>query len=221
MLIYGINPVLEALRARRVTALRVAIARRRARHARSSRLAERAGRRRSGAWQPTSSIARRGGGVSPGSGRGGRRGREPSSVEDLIAGAAGRAADRRARRHRGSAQRRRDPADGRCGGRRRRRPAVAARGAARRRGGEGVGGRGGAREDCRGREHRAGARGAEGGGRLDGRAGGRRAEALRSKWISRCRRRWSSGRKGPGCGGWCGSGATGWSRSRCGATFRA
>ena len=36
-----------------------------------------------------------------------------------------------------------------------------------------------AREDCRGRQHRARARGVEGGRRLDGRAGGGRAEALR------------------------------------------
>ena len=106
-------------------------------------------------------------------------------------------------------------------GARRRGPAVAACGAARRRGGEGVGRRGGAREDRRGREHRARARGAEGGRRLDGRARRRRAEARTTRSISRCRRRWWSARRGPVCGGWFGSAATGWRRFRCRATWRA
>ena len=61
-------------------------------------------------------------------------------------GAAGAAADRRARRHRGSAQCRRDPADGRRGRRARRRASDAARGGARRRRRQGVGRR--ARRTC-------------------------------------------------------------------------
>ena len=90
-------------------------------------------------------------------------------------GGPGRAAARRARRHRGSAQRRRHPADGGRGRRARRRPAGAARGVARRRRGESVGGRGRARADRDRREHRAGARGAEGARRVDRRARRRRA----------------------------------------------
>ena len=58
MLIYGINPVLEALRAGRVSALRVS-ARADDRVAGVLRLAEREGRRRSGAWRRAISIARR------------------------------------------------------------------------------------------------------------------------------------------------------------------
>ena len=62
---------------------------------------------------------------------------------------AGGAADRRARRHRGSAQLRRDPADRRCGGRARRGAADPPRRVAGRRGGQSVGGRGRARADRR------------------------------------------------------------------------
>ena len=219
MLIYGINPVLEALRAGRVTAIRVS-PRADERVARARRGWRRSRACRCGACRRPSSIARRAAACirawSPTCGRGGAL-----SVEDLVMQARGRAADRRARRHRGSAQRRRDPADGRRGRRRRRGAAVAARGAARRRGGEGVGRRGGAREDRRGREHRAGARGVEGRRRLDGRARGRRAEALRRDRLHAADGAGAWARKGPGCGGWCGSGATGWCRFRCAGTSRA
>ena len=41
------------------------------------------------------------------------------------------------------------------------------------------------------------------------------AERLRRRSTSRCRRRSSSGRKGRACGGWSGSAAIGWCPSRC------
>ena len=172
MIIYGLNPVLEALRAGRVRKLRVgprsdrrvdeAIA-----LAQEGRRADRARRR------ARRSIGRRGAACIRASPRTSTR-RATTAIEELVAAAAPeRAAPRRARRHRGSAQRRRDPAQHRCGRRARRRAPGAARGVARRRRGQSVGRRGGIGAHCHGRQHRAGARGAEGRWRLDRRPGGR------------------------------------------------
>ena len=88
MLIYGINPVLEALRARRVTAIRVSRARRRARD--GDRAAGRAsGMSRSGASTADELDRARARRRAPGRGR--RAARTPSSfsVEDLVIGATG------------------------------------------------------------------------------------------------------------------------------------
>ena len=197
MLIYGINPVLEALRAGRVTAIRV-----------SPRADERLTRRRAswprsrasrcGASPPTSSIALTRGGVAPGRGR--RRARTPTrfSVEDLVDGATGAplivVLDGIEDPHNLGAILRTVDAAGADGVVRQSRHAARAR----RRGGEGVGRRGGAREDRGGRQHRAGARGAEG-RRASGRSAWpatRRSATTRS--TSRCRRRSSWARKGPG-----------------------
>ena len=183
MLIYGINPVLEALRAGRVTALRV-----------SPRADDRRARR-SCSWPSEQGVPVRRVDADEldraGAAAACIRASSPTcadarasySVEDLVAGAQGAplivVLDGIEDPHNvGAILRTVDAA-----GARRRRAAVAARGAARRRGGEGVGRRRGAREDRGGREHRAGAREAERGRRLDGRAGRRRARSATTRSI--------------------------------------
>ena len=88
MLIYGINPVLEALRAKRVTSLRIA-ARADDRLAAVVAACGRAGRARCAGWPASHSDAAGAGQRASGRrcGRAGRR--SATSVEDLIAGAAG------------------------------------------------------------------------------------------------------------------------------------
>ena len=126
MIVYGINPVLEALRAGRVTASCASAPRADGASttllalARQNGCAGRARRRR------RRSIARRAAACIRASSPMSRTPRDYSVDGAGCAARAGRAADRRARRHRGSAQRRRDPADRRRGGRARRRPAGAA-----------------------------------------------------------------------------------------------
>ena len=89
----------------------------------------------------------------------------PATLHDLVtAGQFRGAADCRPRRHRGSAQPRRDSADGRCGRGFGRRPADTSRRASWRDGRESVCRCGVPRPDCGGGEHRACARGVEGGG---------------------------------------------------------
>ena len=179
MIIYGINPVLEALRAERVRAAAGRRARRQADRrgagagARAAALpverVDRAGARSRGARRR-----------APGHRRRCRRRRATYSVGDLLAAAGpAAAADRRARRHRGSAQRRRDPADRR---RRGRDTASSGRRATRRRStassAKASAGALAHVADRDRRQHRAGDRGAEGRRRLDGRAGGRCAATL-------------------------------------------
>ena len=220
MLIYGINPVLEALRARRVTAMRVSPRADDASDATSSRLAERAGRggpaRRAGELDR---AAR--GGVHQGVVAERARARERSSVEDLVAGAPGAplivVLDGIEDPHNVGAILRTVDAAGADGVVRQSRHAAPLDGAAAK-------ASAGAVSHVKIAEVVNIARALEelkDGGRLDGRARGRRAEALRRGRSRRCRRRSWSGRRARGCGGWSGSGATGWCRFRCAGMSRA
>ena len=218
MLIYGINPVLEALRAgasRRFASRRAPTAREpgdprwRRRRASRSGACRRADLDRetpapcTRAWWPR---CRRRDAQRRGSARSGRRG----------------AADRRARWHRGSAQPRSDPADGR-----RRRSATGScgsRGTRPRLGGAAAKASAGAVAHVKIAEVVNIARAIEAlkeAGVWTVGLAGEAADALRSRSISRCRPPWSSGPKAPACGDWCASGATGSCRFRCGDTCRA
>ena len=53
------------------------------------------------------------------------------------------------------------------------------------------------------------------------RTGGRGGDAVRRDRFHGADRRWCLGRRGRGCGGWCGNGATSWRRSRCTGTSAA
>ena len=221
MLIYGINPVLEALRAGRVD-----VAARRAapaidrlqqlltlaaeqpgvpvRRVSDERARSRVGRGRCiKASSPTS--------------------REPHARASRTCrrSAGGTAAHRRARRHRGSAQLRRDSSDGRRGGRRRRRPSDAPFGGARRRGGEGSAG---AVAHVKIAEvvniARAIEELKEAGVWTVGLAGDA-PNAYDAIDLTRPDGGRAGCGEGPGCGGWFGSGAISWRRSRCGGTSAA
>ena len=159
MLIYGINPVLEALRAGRVRRCASPSAPSGRVDGWSCAGAARQGVavRRVSAADARSRGARR---RAPGRGRrpGCDRRRSTSPISSRRAKRSG--ADRRARRHRGSAQRRRDPADRRRGRRdgvvRQSRHAAPLGGAAAKASAGAVS----HVQDGRGRQHRAGARGA-------------------------------------------------------------
>ena len=130
MLIYGMNAVMEAMRAGRARSLRVAIAERcRDRLQRCWNEAARHGVRGAARDRATRSIAKRATACtrawSPTSTRA-----APGRPRDAHRDAGPAAAARRARRGRGSAERRRDPADGGC---RRARPAWCGRRGGRRR----------------------------------------------------------------------------------------
>ena len=188
-IIYGINPVLEAIRAERVKSIRV-VERVGGRVAEIVAAAERAGidvRRVSA--QELDRAAR--GGVHQGV-VAEAVARETFDVSDLVSGAKDTPLLVVLDSIEDPAERGRDSAVGRRGRRRRSDPAVAPRRGAGRCGSEGVGGRGVTREDCRRREHRARARGAERGRRVDGRARRRCPDSLRSRSISPFRRLSSS-----------------------------
>ena len=213
MIVYGINPVLEALRAGGCAAAgrraggqahrRGARAGRRAAACRSTR--RRAGARTAGAAACIRASWPRSERRATYSARGAR---------SAASGAEPPAADRRARRHRGSAQRRRDPAH-----RRRGRGHGVVRQARHAAPLDGVGGEGVGR---RGRHVRIAtvvniARALE-----------ELKEAGVWTWVWPARRRSPTtyvdftlptalvlGAEGTGCGGWCGNAAIGWFRSRC------
>ena len=219
MLIYGINPVLEALRAGRVTALRVGD-RADERVADVVRLAERSGVpvRRVDAGELDRAGARR---RAPGCRRRrARRGERRASRIWSPAPAARRSSSC------STASRIRTTSARSCG--RSTRPAPTAS----------SGSRGTRRRSTARRRRRRPARSRtckiaevvniaraleelkEAGVWTVGLAGDA-PKRVRSRSTSRCRRRSWSAPRGPGCGGWCGSGATGWCRSRCAGTFRA
>ena len=174
MLIYGLNPVLEALRGGRVQRLRVGAARRPA-----DRSGAGAGAT-SWAWRWSGSMRQRcqrlaRGGVASGHRRGGRGGGGLFGRGSGRGAGSSAASPGRARRDRRPAQRRGHPAHGGCGRRARRGSPGAPCRVARRRRGEGVGGGACARADRNCREHCARGRGVEERGGVDDRARRRRA----------------------------------------------
>ena len=201
-LIYGINAVTEALKARRVSKL----VHERGAGPRVDALVARAQELRI----PVETVDRRAldkatrGGVHQGVAADRASRCRPTRVEELVREVSRAGAPRRARRHRGSAERRRHSAVRRCGGR----DGVVRQArhcrAARRRDGQRVGRRRQPRADRDGRQHRAGARGAEGARTSGPSASTTGHGGLRRGGLHACRPPSWSAPRARACGGWFG-----------------